>query len=483
MNHTSQVRVRIAPSPTGFFHVGSARTALYNWLFARHHRGTFILRVEDTDVERSSPDMIEVILDGLRWLGLDWDEGPYFQSQRLSLYRGVAEKLLKSNLAYYCYCNPEDLEREKQAAYKQKKDWQYDRRCLNLSTAEREAKEKAHTPKAVRFLIPDHTVSYADLVHGTIEREAQNIEDFVILRANLMPTYNLACVVDDHEMGISHVIRAVDHITNTPKQILLYEALGLAKPEFAHLPLILGSDKKKLSKRHGAVSLITYRERGFMPETVVNFLALLGWSPGDDREIMNISEIIDRFSLDRINAANAVFDVTKLEWMNGQYIYALTDEQLFEKIKPQIIAAGLMSEDETVERRDWILRICHLMKPRLKVMSDIVENGSFFFTEDFVYDEEALQKHFHETAIALVRDFIQVLEKTESFSATEIEQTLRAFVSAKGIKARALIHPLRVFVTGKQGGPGLFETFEVIGKDKCIDRLKRIVQEYEVRNE
>lgn len=483
MNHTSQIRVRIAPSPTGFFHVGSARTALYNWLFARHHRGTFILRVEDTDVERSSPDMIKVILDGLRWLGLDWDEGPYFQSQRLSLYRGFAEKLLESNKAYYCYCNPKDLEREKQAAYKQKKDWQYDRRCLDLSKAERQAKEKAHTPKAVRFLVPDHTVSYSDLVHGTIEREAQNIEDFVILRANLMPTYNLACVVDDHEMGISHVIRAVDHITNTPKQILLYEALGLAKPEFAHLPLILGSDKKKLSKRHGAVSLMTYRERGFMPEAVVNFLALLGWSPGDDREIMNISEIVDRFSLDRINAANAVFDVTKLEWMNGQYIYALTDEQLFEKIKPQIIAAGLMSEDETVKRRDWILRICHLMKPRLKVMSDIVENGSFFFTEDFVYDEEALQKHLHETTIALVRDFIQVLEKTEPFSATEIEQTLRAFVSTKDIKARALIHPLRVFVTGKPGGPGLFETLEVIGKDKCIDRLERIVREYEVRNE
>lgn len=483
MNHTSHVRVRIAPSPTGFFHVGSARTALYNWLFARHHKGTFILRVEDTDVERSSPDMIKVILDGLSWLGLDWDEGPYFQSQRLPLYRRSVEKLLKNNKAYHCYCNPEDLEKEKQEAYKQKRDWQYDRRCLSLSRAEREAKEKAHTPKAVRFLVPDHAVSYSDLVHGTIEREAQNIEDFVILRANLTPTYNLACVVDDHEMGISHVIRAVDHITNTPKQILLYEALGLSKPEFAHLPLILGDDKKKLSKRHGAVSLMTYRERGFMPEAVANFLALLGWSPGDDKEIMNIAEIIDRFSLKRINAANAVFDVTKLEWMNGQYIYALTDEQLLEKIKPHIIAAGLITEDQITKRRDWVLRICHLMKPRLKVISDIVDGAGFFFTENYAYDEKALRKHLNDTALSLVRDFVQTFETTEQFSAAEIEQTLRTFVSAKSIKARELIHPLRVFITGREGGPGLFETFEVIGKERCINRLNKIVKQYGVHHE
>jgi glutamyl-tRNA synthetase len=473
----------MAPSPTGFFHVGSARTALYNWLFARHHKGTFILRVEDTDVERSSQDMIKVILDGLSWLGLDWDEGPYFQSQRLALYQGFAEKLLDSNKAYYCYCSPEDLEKEKQAAYKQKKDWQYDRRCLNLSSAEREAKEKAHTPKALRFLVPDHTVSYSDLVHGTIEREGHNIEDFVILRANLMPTYNLACVADDHDMGISHVIRAVDHITNTPKQILLYEALGLPKPEFGHLPLILGVDKKKLSKRHGAVSLTTYRELGFLPEAVFNFLALLGWSPGDDREIMTITEMIDHFTLERINAANAVFDVTKLEWMNGQYIYALTDEQLLEKVRPCLIAAGLITDEQIAQRRDWVLRICHLMKPRLKVLNDIIDGAGFFFTEDVTYDEKGLRRHLNENTISLVRGFIQTLEIIEPFHAAEIEQALRTFVITKSIKARALIHPLRVFVTGKDGGPGLFETFEVIGREACINRLKKIVKKYEVRHE
>lgn len=483
MNHTSHVRVRIAPSPTGFFHVGSARTALYNWLFARHHKGAFILRVEDTDVERSSPEMIKVILDGLGWLGLDWDEGPFFQSQRLPIYRRFVEKLIKSNKAYYCYCNPEDLEKEKQEAYKQKKDWQYDRRCLSLSKTEQEAKEKAHTPKAVRFLVPDDAVSYSDLVHGTIEREAQNIEDFVILRANLTPTYNLACVIDDHEMGISHVIRAVDHITNTPKQILLYEALGLAKPEFAHLPLILGDNKKKLSKRHGAVSLMTYREQGFMPEAVVNFLALLGWSPGDDKEIMDIAELIDRFTLERINAANAVFDVTKLEWMNGQYIYALTDEQLLERSKPHIIKAGLITEDQFTKRRDRVLRICHLMKPRLKVISDIIDGAGFFFTENYVFDKKALQKHLNDRTVSLVKDFVQTLETIEPFSAAEIEQILRTFVNAKSIKARELIHPLRVFVTGREGGPGLFETFEVIGKEKCINRLKKSIKQHEVHHE
>lgn len=483
MNPTSQVRVRIAPSPTGFFHVGSARTALYNWLYARHHKGRFILRVEDTDVERSSRDMINVILEGLTWLGLDWDEGPHFQSQRLDLYTRYVDKLLKTNQAYYCYCNPNDLEKEKQEAYKNKRDWRYDRRCLRLSKAEREAKERAKTPRAVRFLVPDHAVAFTDIVHGKVEREAENIEDFVIMRANLMPTYNLACMVDDHDMGISHVIRAVDHITNTPKQILLYDALGLPKPTFAHLPLILGQDKKKLSKRHGAVSLMTYCERGFMPEAMVNFLALLGWSPGGDKEIMDLAEIVDLFSLERINSANAIFDVQKLEWMNGQYIYKLTDEDLVQKVKPHIINAGLMTEDAFNERCNWVQQVCHLMKPRLKVLSDFVDGAGFFFKEDFTYEKDALEKHLNTNAITRAKDFAKILEPVTPFNAATIEQTLRTFAQRKQIKARELIHPLRVFITGKEGGPGLFETFEVIGKNRCISRIRKIVAQYEGNHE
>ena len=371
------------------------------------------------------------------------------------------------------------MEKEKQEAYKHKKDWHYDRRCLKFSKAEQEAKEKANTPKAVRFLIPDHAVAFTDIVHGEIEREAENIEDFIIMRANLMPTYNLACVVDDYDMGISHVIRAVDHITNTPKQILLYDALGLSKPEFAHLPLILGEDKKKLSKRHGAVSLMTYREQGFMPEAMVNFLALLGWSPGSDKEIMDLTEIIDLFSLQRINLANAIFDVQKLEWMNGQYIYKLTDKALLHKVRPHIINAGLMTEAEFQARNEWVLHVCHLMKPRLKVLSDIVDGAGFFFKEDYICDKDALEKHLTASAITLVKDFAKTLEPVDPFDAATIEQTLRTFAQGKQIKARELIHPLRVFITGKEGGPGLFETFEVIGKETCISRIRKIVAHYE----
>jgi glutamyl-tRNA synthetase len=271
----------MAPSPTGLFHVGSARTALYNWLFARHHNGQFILRIEDTDTARSSEEMIDVIKDGLRWLKIDWDE-EYYQSQRLTRYAACARQLVDAKKAYYCYCRPEDLQREKQEAYRNKKDWRYDRRCLHLSAAERVEKERSGIPGAVRFFVPDHPVAFHDVVLGEITREQSNIEDFIILRADGTPTYNLACVIDDHDMKITHVIRGADHVTNTPKQVLLYEALAITQPVFAHLPLILGKDKAKLSKRHGAVSLMEYRDQGFLPEAIFNYLSLLGWSPGDE---------------------------------------------------------------------------------------------------------------------------------------------------------------------------------------------------------
>lgn len=468
----------MAPSPTGFFHVGSARTALYNWLFARHHNGTFILRVEDTDVVRSSQHMMQVILDGLIWLGLNWDEGPYFQSQRLDVYTKYVKKLLDEGQAYYCYCNPKKLEKEKQAAYKNKIDWQYDRRCLKLSPAERAEKEKSNVPKAVRFLVPDHAVEYTDMIHGQITREAAAIEDFVIMRHNGIPTYNLACVVDDHDMGISHVIRAVEHITNTPKQILLYEALGFPKPEFAHLPLILGEDKKKLSKRHGAVSLMSYREQGFMPEAVVNYLALLGWSPGDDKEIMKQDELIDRFSLERINPANAVFDITKLEWMNGQYILHMSDEELLNRLKPYFIKYGLLEESTIEKKHDWLIRVCRLMKPRLKILSEINEKGRYFFLDDFQYEKDVLNRHLTKKTLTLIQTFVAELQHTENFDAQSIEQTLRTFAAANNVKTRDIIHPLRVFVTGLEGGPGLFETLELLGKKTCTRRINKVLKNY-----
>lgn len=477
MNKFSEVRVRMAPSPTGFFHVGSARTALYNWLFARHHKGKFILRVEDTDVTRSSEEMIQVILDGLTWLGLNWDEGPYFQSKRLDIYKSYVKKLLDKKLAYYCYCNPEELEKEKQNAYKNKIDWRYDRRCLNLSSAERAEKEKLNIPKAIRFLIPNRAVEYNDIIHGPIKREAQDIEDFIIMRPNGMPTYNLACFVDDHELGISHVIRAVEHITNTPKQIALYEVLGLSKPEFAHLPLILGEDKKKLSKRHGAVSLMWYRDRGFLPEAMVNYLSLLGWSPGDDKEIMKKDEQIQQFTLERINPANAVFDITKLEWMNGQYILNLSDEELAKSLKPYLVDFGWMNPEQIESKHDWFINVCRLMKPRLKFLSEVHERGIFFFLDDFEYDKHALNKYFNDKTLTLIKKFLPEMENIRNFDAQSIEQTLRDFAAVNKVKAREIIHPLRVFVTGKEGGPGLFETLELIGKETCVSRINRVLEE------
>jgi glutamyl-tRNA synthetase len=479
----NDIRVRFAPSPTGFFHVGSAHTALYNWLFAKHHNGKFVLRVEDTDVARSSEKMIDVILDGMTWLGMTWDEGPFFQSKRFDLYTKYIQQLLDKGMAYYCYCNPEDLDKEKKAAYKQKQDWQYDRRCLKLSPEERAEREKANIPKVVRFLVPDEPVSYTDLIHGEISREARDIEDLVILRSNGTPTYNLACVVDDYEMGISHVIRAVDHITNTPKQILLFNALGLPKSEYAHLPLILGHDKSKLSKRHGAVSLMFYKEKGYLSDVVVNYLSLLGWSPGDDREIMTTKEIIASFDLARINPANAVFDETKLEWMNGQYIYGMTSELLLEGLWPFMIEHGLVREHDRESKKTWLVRVCELIKLRLKTLNDINDVARYLFVEDYDYEEDGFSKHFNAMTIRLLEEFLPILEGIEKYDAQSIEKSVRNHAEANKLKARQIIHPLRFFVTGRQGGPGLFETMELIGKERCLGRIRRLINDFKEKKE
>jgi glutamyl-tRNA synthetase len=475
----NEVRVRMAPSPTGFFHVGSARTALYNWLFARHHKGKFILRVEDTDFARSSEKMVAVILDGLKWLGVDWDEGPFFQSKRIDIYVKYVQRLVDKGAAYYCYCDPRDLERERKDAYKRKEDWQYDRRCLHLSHAAREEKERSNTPKVVRFLVPDEPVIYTDLVHGEISRESEDIEDLVIMRSNGVPTYNLACVVDDFEMGITHVIRAVDHITNTPKQILLFKALDLPIPEYAHLPLILGKDKSKLSKRHGAVSLTEYEEQGYLPEAMLNYLALLGWSPGDDREIMKKTEIINSFDMKRINPSNAVFDEQKLEWMNGQYLYDMNDETLLDHLHPFLIRFGLIKEPDFINMKNWLLKVCNLVKLRLKRLADIDEVARYFFVEDYRYEEDGLKKHLNQETIEILKDFLPRLESIEDYTAQSIEDSVRKYAETRNLKARQLIHPLRLFITGKQGGPGLFETMELIGKDRCLGRLRRTIDEFQ----
>ncbi|HUK34152.1 MAG TPA: glutamate--tRNA ligase, partial [Vicinamibacterales bacterium] len=403
----SAPRVRFAPSPTGYLHIGGARTALFNWLFARRYGGVFVLRIEDTDVERSSEPMVDGILEGLRWLGLEWDEGPivagphapYFQSQRQARYLAAAETLVAAGHAYYCYCTPEELKAKREG----NPEYKYERTCLRLSQAEINAREKAGLPRAVRFKVPSGVVRVDDIVKGSIDFDAALIEDFVILRSDGHPTYHLSVVTDDIEMGMTHVVRGDDHISNTPKQILLYQALGARLPKFAHVPLILGADKKRLSKRHGATSVMEYANQGYLAEAMVNFLALLGWSPGKgDREVFSRDELAQIFDLDGISGGNAVFNPDKLDWFNQQHLARLAPEELALRLKPSFEAAGLWSDDLLTTRHAWFFAVLTLLVPRAKRLQDFASQGAFFFVtddRDLVYDAAAVAKHLQTDAI------------------------------------------------------------------------------------
>ena len=477
-------RVRFAPSPTGYLHVGGARTALFNWLFARRHGGTFVLRIEDTDTERSSDEMVSGILEGMRWLGLDWDEGPevggahapYFQSQRYNRHREIAEKLLASGHAYRCYCSPDLLKQKREAAERQRIPWKYDRTCLTLSGDERRRMELSGLRPAVRFLVPTGKTSYVDDVHGRIEFDHEQIEDFVILRSDGQPTYQLSVVADDVAMQISHVIRGDDHISNTPKQLLLYGALGEKPPAFAHVPLILGTDKKRLSKRHGATSVTEYERMGYVPEAMVNFLGLLGWSPGGDREIMTRAEMIDAFALDGISGGNPVFNPEKLDWFNNQHLARLDRAELVERVRPLLQTAGLWSDELDSVRREWLQRVLALVLPRVKRLPDLVEQARPFLAEHVEYEPAAIAKHLsgpdlpeHVGALAAA------LREADPFDELAIERVLRAVADARRIKGGVLIHAARVAATGKAVSPGLFEVLALLGKPLTVARLQALV--------
>jgi glutamyl-tRNA synthetase len=472
-------RVRFAPSPTGYLHVGGARTGLFNWLYARRHGGTFVLRIEDTDVERSSADMVTGILDGLRWLGLDWDEGPevggphapYFQSERLERYRNAATQLMNEGHAYYCYCSPERLREERERAEQRGDAWKYDRACLSLS-AERVAElEAASAPRAIRFMVPPGTTAFDDAVRGRIEFETANIEDFVVQRSDGHPTYHLSVVVDDVDMEITHVIRGDDHISNTPKHVLLFQAFGAPLPRFAHVPLILGSDKKRLSKRHGATSVTEYKGQGYLPEAMVNFLALLGWSPGEDRELMLASELIERFSLEGISGGNAVFDTEKLDWMNGQYIARMPIEDLARAVTPFLIKAGLA----VPASHEYVHRLLELLRPRAKRLTDFVEMARPFLVDTVEYEQEAVDKHLASGDLGPhVAALVSVLRTVTPFDEPHVEAAVRGSAAERGIKAGALIHATRVAVTGRTTSPGLFEVLVLLGRERTVGRLERL---------
>ena len=476
MSPPSEVRVRIAPSPSGFLHVGTARTSIYNWLFARHHKGKFILRIEDTDLERSDPELVEVILEGLRWLGLNWDEEPYYQSKRFEVYPSYAEKLLQQGKAYHCYCSPELLKQKREEAIREKRSVKYDRHCLRLSEEEEKRLKKEAPPKAIRIKIPPGETSFHDLVYGDLSYDNADLDDFIIMRSDGRPTYNFACVVDDYEMKISHVIRGNDHIPNTYKQLLLYEALGITPPQFAHLPLSLGIDRSKISKRDGAVAITDYRQMGFLPEAMVNFLALLGWSPGNDRELMSTSELIEAFSLERVSQSNPVFDIEKLKWMNGEYIRSRDDNELVPLAAPFLIEAGLTTKLAVEIRWEYLKKVVGLLKGRCRLLTDFAELGRYFFTDKFDYDPEGVKKHFSSPEcdrwLASLAERFSGLQK---FNLQAIETSLRGLAEELGISAAKLIHPTRLATTGMTKGPSLFELLEVLGREEVVKRLERVV--------
>ena len=433
-------RVRFAPSPTGFLHVGGARTALFNWLYARRFGGTFILRIEDTDVERSSADMVTGILDGLRWLGLTWDEGPgvpgphapYFQSERLDRYRAAAQRLLDGGHAY-------------------------------------------RDEGAIRFRPREGRVGFDDAVHGRIEFDTADIEHFVILRSDGYPTYHLSVVVDDMEMEITDVIRGDDHISNTPKHGLLFEALGALVPRFAHVPLILGPDKKRLSKRHGATSVTEYERQGYLPEAMVNFLALLGWSPGDDRELMSRDALVASFALQGISGGNAVFNSEKLDWMNGQYIARLPVTELASLVKPLLDTAGLGASPLVAHAHTFHV-LLELLRPRAKKLTDFVEQARPLLVDTVEYDAEAVEKHLTAHDLAThVAALVDALRTVTPFDEPHVEAAVRATAAQQGIKAGALIHATRVAVTGRTSSPGLFEVLVLLGRERTLARLDRLL--------
>ncbi len=475
------IRVRFAPSPTGYLHVGGARTALFNWLLARRHGGVFVLRIEDTDVERSSTEMVDGILDGLRWLGLDWDEGPlvggahgpYFQSERLETYRAMVARLVASGHAYYCYCTPEELHARREAGEKSGGGWKYDRACCQLSPDEVASRERDGRPRAVRIKVPAGVIAFDDLVHGRIEIDGANVEDFVIARSDGHPTYQLSVVSDDVEMGITHVIRGDDHISNTPKQILLYRAVGAPVPQFAHVPLILGADKKRLSKRHGATSVMEYARQGYLPDAMVNFLALLGWSPGSsDKELFARDELVSAFGLEGISGGNAVFNTEKLDWFNQQYIQRLAPDDLAARLRPLLESAGLWRDEWLASRHAWFFAVLELLKPRAKRLDDFVAQGRVFFADGVEYDPAAVDKHLRADAM---RDHLLAVaaafDALPSFDVVATEAALRDTAEARGVKAASLIHAVRVAVTGKTASPGLFEVLALLGRDLVRTRL------------
>lgn len=462
----THVRVRFAPSPTGFLHIGGVRTALFNWLYAKQQRGVFILRIEDTDQSRSTDESIQAIIDGLRWVGLDWDEGPYRQTERMELYRSYAMKLFEGGQAYWCVCKAEELEARRKEAEARGLSPRYDGRCRHLGITQPSGEA------ALRFKAPlsGQTV-VDDLIKGKIVFDNSVLDDLIILRSNGYPTYNFSVVVDDALMGITHVVRGDDHLTNTPRQVPMFQALGFPVPQFGHLPMILGADKARLSKRHGATSIMAYKEMGYLPEAMVNYLVRLGWSHGD-QELFTRSELIEKFNWNNVQTSAAVFNPDKLLWMNAEYIKTNPPETVALALVPFLKQAGLLDEAQSVPRK-WLVQLVVLVRERTKTLVDMVEWVKPYFGEAVVWDEEAASKFLTPATAPALRKLMERFQSLPGFSKQAWEEQFKRLVEEEGMKMGQLAQPVRVALTGRTASPGLFDVIEVLGRDRTLFRLEQ----------
>lgn len=481
----SEVRVRFAPSPTGYLHIGGARTALFNWLFARKMGGKLILRIEDTDTERLKEDSVSQILTSLKWLGLNWDEGPeaggecgpYYQSERRELYSKYAQQLLDEGKAYYCFCTPADLEAEREKQRAAKQPFRYARTCRDLDPEVAKARAAAGEPYSVRIKIPtEGSITVHDLIHGDVTFNMDQFDDFVIVKSNGMPTYNFAVVVDDHLMGMTHVLRAEEHLSNTPKQLLIYGALGFEPPKFGHMPMILAPDRSKLSKRHGATSVEEFRAQGYLPEAIINYLTLLGWGPGDEREIFTLEETVKLFELEQMSKKAAVYDTKKLTWMNGQYLSELPLEKILPEAETFFIKDGLVTKEWLAENKEYFAKLVDTVRVRVKTLQEVADASAYFFKDVEAYDEKGVAKHFKPEAAELLEKCIAALEADEVFDLISTEAIYNKIAADNGLALGKVIHPTRLALTGRTVSPGMFDVMVLLGKEKTLARMRKAVE-------
>ncbi|MBU4320881.1 MAG: glutamate--tRNA ligase [Thermodesulfovibrionales bacterium] len=469
------IRVRFAPSPTGHLHIGGARTALFNYLFARHNNGKFILRIENTDRTRSTDEYIETIIEGMKWLRLEWDEGPFRQTDRFDVYRNYVDKLLKEGNAYYCYCTPEELEQRRKEALAQGKSPKYDGRCRNLTKIQDSRFKIQEKNPAIRFKMPQEGQAVVDdMIRGKVVFENDQLDDLIIMRSDGTPTYNFTVVVDDVDMDITHVIRGDDHLNNTPKQIHIYKALGHEIPLFAHLPMILGADRTRLSKRHGATSVMAYKDMGYLPDALVNYLVRLGWSYGD-QEVFTREELIKYFTFENVGKAAAVFNPEKLLWLNSQYIIKSNPEELADMVMPFLENAGIIQKGQNIDRQ-WLSKAIKTLQERAKTLVELASSLRYYIAEDVEYNEKAKANFLNEKSRALLSELKDSLTPLSDFSASSLETIFMAIVEKHGIKLGNLAQPVRVAMTGGTESPGIFEVLEIVGKEKTLKRLDKAVK-------